>query len=157
MYVLFILAASNILSTIFLVITSAKLTLEARIFSRNLVSLQTNLFQTANTRQDIRNKQLEMNIFKLVLTMSVLFTLVRLYDFAYILNNSLILLNMANNYDFFVYFVNFWYILGVIVLNSNIFVLCIFSKKFRLSLFNYAKETFIVNSTNSTNYFNYNR
>jgi hypothetical protein len=44
-------------------------------------------------RQEIKRKRLEMNIFKLVLTMSVLFTL----------NNSFIFLNMANNYDFFVY------------------------------------------------------
>jgi hypothetical protein len=150
LYVLFILAVSNILSTLFLILTSAKLVLQARHFSRSLVSLQTNLHQTANTRQDIRRKKLEMNIFKLVLTMSVLFTLVRLNDFGYTLNNSLFLLNMANNYDFFVYYANFWYILGVIVLNSNIFVLCTFNNKFRLILFHYARETFIANSTVNT-------
>jgi hypothetical protein len=35
LYVLFILAVSNILSTLFLILTSAKLALEARHFSRN--------------------------------------------------------------------------------------------------------------------------
>jgi hypothetical protein len=75
LYVLFILAVSNILSTLFLILTSAKLALEA----------------------------------------------------------------------------NFWYILGVIVLNSNIFVLCIFNNKFRLILFLYARGTFIADSILHTN------
>ena len=78
--------------------------------------------------------------------MSLLFVLVRLNDFGYTLNNSLILLNMADNYDFFVYYSNFWYILGVIVLNSNIFVLCVFNNKFRTVLFYYTKKTFIADS-----------
>jgi hypothetical protein len=58
---------------------------------------------------------------------------------------------MANNYDFFVYYANFWYILGTIVLNSNIFLLCILNNKFRLILFHYAKGKFIADSILNTN------
>jgi hypothetical protein len=150
LYLSFIVAVSNILSTIFLILASAKLVQQARHYSRSLVSLRTNLKHTANNRQEIRRKKLEINIFKLVITMSVLFTLVRLCDFAYIINNSLILFNMAYNCEFFVYYANLWYILGVIVLNSNIFVLCIFNSKFRHILFHYFRETFIRNSTVNT-------
>ena len=148
LYVLFVLAVSNILSTIFLILSSVKLFLEARHFRQNLTTLQNNTQnnQTANTREAIRRKQLEITIFKLVFIMSLLFVLVRLNDFGYTLNNSLILLNMADNYDFFVYYSNFWYILGVIVLNSNIFVLCVFNNKFRTVLFYYTKKTVIADS-----------
>jgi hypothetical protein len=119
LYVLFILAVSNILSTLFLILTSAKLVLQARHFSRSLVSLQTNLHQTANTRQDIRRKKLEMNIFKLVLTMSIIFTLVRLNDFTYSLYDCLFLLNIVSDYEFLIYYTNLWYALLVLSLNTN--------------------------------------
>jgi hypothetical protein len=66
LYLLIILAASNNFSTLFLIITSAKLTLQARNFSRKITILQTNHNQTAKTRQNIRSKKLEMNILKLV-------------------------------------------------------------------------------------------
>ena len=121
-YLFFMLNSSNILSTLFLIITSIKLALKAKHFSHN---------QITNTRQSIERKKLEINIFKLTLTMSVIFTLIRLNDFVYSLYDSLFVFNIVSDYEFLVYYSNFWYILLVIALNTNIFVLLGFNKKFR--------------------------
>ena len=121
-YLFFVLNSSNILSTIFLITTSIKLTIEAKHFSHD---------QIANTRQSIERKKLDMNIFKLVLTMSIIFTLVRLNDFVYSLYDSLFVFNIVDDYKFLVYYSNFWYILLAFTLNTNIFVLLKFNKKFR--------------------------
>ena len=51
-----------------------------------------------------------------------------------------------DDYEFLVYYANFWYILVVLSLNTNIFILFGFNKKFRLILLYYAKETCIANS-----------
>jgi hypothetical protein len=121
-YLFFVLNSSNILSTIFLITTSIKLSIKAKHFSHD---------QIANTRQSIERKKLDMNIFKLVLTMSIIFTLVRLNDFVYSLYDSLFVFNIVDDYEFLVYYSNFWYILLVLTLNTNIFVLLKFNKKFR--------------------------
>jgi len=143
LYLLIVLAASNNLSTLFLIITSTQLTLQARNFNRKIIILQTNHNQTANTRQDIKRKKLEMNIFKLVLTMSILFTLVRLNDFTYSLYDCLFLFNIVSDYEFLVYYTNFWYILLVLSFNTNIYILLGFNKKFRFIFLNYMRTTFI--------------
>jgi hypothetical protein len=143
LYLFIILAASNNISTVFLIVTSAKLTLQARNFSRNITLLQNNHNQTANTRQDIKRKKLEMNIFKLVLTMSIIFTLVRLNDFTYSLYDCLFLFNIVSDYEFLVYYTNFWYILLVLSFNTNIYTLLGFNKKFRFIFLNYMRTTFI--------------
>jgi hypothetical protein len=142
LYLVFILNSSNILSTLFLIITSIKLALEAKHFSHN---------HTSSTRQNIRRKQLEMNIFKLTFTMSIIFTLVRFNQFFHSFSQSLLFFNIISDYEFLVYYSNFWYILLVLAMNSNIFILLGFNKKFRFILFDYAKKAFIVNSTNITN------
>ena len=142
MYILFILAASNILSNLFLIITSVKLALQAKIYSGNLTKLQN------NTKKDIKRKRLEINIFKLFLTMSVIFTIVRLNDFFYSIYFNLFILKIVNDYEFLVYYANFWYVLVVLSLNTNIFILFGFNKKFRLIFLYYAKETCIANSKN---------
>jgi hypothetical protein len=147
LYLFIILAASNNISTVFLIITSAKLTLQARNFSRNIAILQNNHNQTANTRQDIKRKKLEMNIFKLVLTMSIIFTLVRLNDFTYSLYDCLFLLNIVSDYEFLVYYTNLWYALLVLSLNTNIFILLGFNKKFRSIFFHYTRNTFATTTT----------
>jgi hypothetical protein len=121
-YLFFVLNSSNILSTIFLITTGIKLSVKAKHFSHD---------QIANTRQSIVRKKLDMNIFKLVLTMSIIFTLVRLNDFVYSLYDSLFVFNIVDDYEFLVYYSNFWYILLVFTLNTNIFVLLKFNKKFR--------------------------
>jgi len=121
-YLFFVLNSSNILSTIFLITTGIKLSVKAKHFSHD---------QIANTRQSIERKKLDMNIFKLVLTMSIIFTLVRLNDFVYSLYDSLFVFNIVDDYEFLVYYSNFWYILLVLTLNTNIFVLLKFNKKFR--------------------------
>ena len=143
LYLVIVLAASNNFSTLFLIITSAQLTLQARNFSRKIIILQTNHNQTANTRQDIRSKKLEINIFKLVLTMSILFTLVRLNDFTYSLYDCLFLFNIVSDYEFLVYYTNLWYILLVLSFNTNILILLGFNKKFRSILLNHMRTTFI--------------
>jgi hypothetical protein len=133
LYLLFVLTSSNIFSILFLIITSVKLALEAKHFSHN---------HTANTRQDIKRKQLEMNILKLVLTMNVLFILVRFNDFGYSLLYNLFVLKIFKDVEFLVYYANFWYILVVFVLNSNIFVLFNFNIKFRTIFLNYTTNFF---------------
>jgi len=56
---------------------------------------------------------------------------VRLNDFVYSLYDSLFVFNIVDDYEFLVYYSNFWYILLVLTLNTNIFVLLKFNKKFR--------------------------
>ena len=83
-----------------------------------------------------------MNIFKLVLTMSIIFTLVRLNDFAFTLYDSLFSFDIVSDYEFLAYYTNLWYTLVVLSLNTNIFILYSFNKKFRSIFFHYAKQTF---------------
>ena len=133
---------------VFLILTSVQLALTGRNFSRNIIRLQNNNHnQTANTRQDIKRKKLEMNIFKLVLTMSIIFTLVRLNDFTYSLYDCLFLLNIVSDYEFLVYYTNLWYALLVLSLNTNIFILLGFNKKFRSIFFHYTRNTFATTTT----------
>jgi hypothetical protein len=98
LYLFFMLGASNIFSTLFLIITSIKLVLEARNFCRNSI-IQNNSYnyQTVNSRKIKERNKIDMNIFKLVLIMSIIFTLVRLNDFVYSLYDSLFVLNFVSD------------------------------------------------------------
>jgi len=125
LYLVIVLAASNNFSTVFLIIKSAQLTLQARNFSRKIIILQTNHNQTANTRQDIRSKKLEINIFILVLTMSILFTLFRLNDFTYSLYDCLFLFNIVSDYEFLSYFM-FITLLFTFILIFNFYFYLVF-------------------------------
>lgn len=135
LYVLAVLTVSNIVSTILLIITSFLLLFEFRKFTTNLSGLT----KTKRSRQEILRKKIEIKMIKMVLLMSIMFTTLRLSDFVYTLNNSLFLLKLANNIDFFVYFTNFWYISGTLLINTNIFVLVKFNNKFRNIFIHYTK------------------
>jgi hypothetical protein len=147
-YTIVIFTVLDVFLPVFLILTSVQLALTGRNFSRNIIRLQNNNHnQTANTRQDIKRKKLEMNIFKLVLTMSIIFTLVRLNDFTYSLYDCLFLLNIVSDYEFLVYYTNLWYALLVLSLNTNIFILLGFNKKFRSIFFHYTRNTFATTTT----------
>ncbi len=149
LYVLVILSISNILSSILLILTGFMLLYEFRKYRLNLSTMRTRGHQTSSSRQEILRRKVEIKIIKMVLSMSFLFTVLRLWDLAYTLNNSLFLLNMASNIRFFVYFSNFWYIWGNIVLNANIFILIKFNRIFRTTFISYARSTFLILSPTS--------
>jgi hypothetical protein len=52
---------------------------------------------------------------------------------------NLFILKIVDDYEFLVYYANFWYILVVFSLYTNIFILFGFNKEFFLY---YAKETY---------------
>ncbi len=79
--------------------------------------------------------------------MSITFTLVRINDFTYSLYDCLFLLNIVSDYEFLIYYTNFWYVLLVISLNTNIFILLGFNKKFRSIFFHYTRNKFTTTTT----------
>lgn len=142
LYVLFVLTLSNIVSTVLLIISSAMLLVEFRKFRFSLSNLTMRSQSTARSRQEILRKKIEVKMIIMVFIMSLVFFVVRISDFVYTMNNSLLLLRWVNNAEFFVYFTNFWYIFSISTLNLNIFVLTKYNRKFRNAFFYYAKSRF---------------
>ena len=150
LYVLAILSAGNILSTLFLLLSGFKLYYEFRKFRLRLTNLMNQSNQTPRTTVEITRQKAEIRIIMMVLTMCFFYTVLRLVDFVYTVNNSLFLLGWVNNVTSFVYMANFWYIWGGIVLNTNLFVLLKFNKTFRVAFHNNVHTSLIFPSTQNT-------
>ncbi len=130
LYSLAVLSTGNILCTLFLFVSGFLLYSEFRKYRLSLTNLMHQKNHTPHTRIEIAREKAEIRIIMMVLTMCFLFTVLRLMDFVYTVNNRLFLLGWANNVTSYIFLVNFWYIWGGIVLNTNIFVLLKFNKKF---------------------------
>ncbi len=136
LYTLIVLGLANVSLTFLIVFTSFMLAKEIKKYSNNATLMHLTVF----SKMIFNRRKLEIKLLKMVLILSFIYSLIRIYDFFYLVINFLMIFKLFNNITFYVYFSNFMYNLVIFSIILNIFILIKCNKVFRNTLISYCKN-----------------